>query len=154
MKISLQKAEMHDCEQIHKMQVESFSALLDKYKDYSTNPAAEPIERVEQRMSQDFTDYYFICLDEKNIGAIRIVRLNSDDFRISPMFILPQYQGYGYAQQTILEVESIYFQAKSWELDTIKQEAKLCHLCEKMGYRATGKEEVIQTDMTIIHYAK
>ena len=93
-------------------------------------------------------------MDEKNIGAIRIVILNSDDFRISPMFILPQYQGYGYAQQTILEVESIYFQAKSWELDTIKQEAKLCHLYEKMGYRATGKEEVIQTDMTIIHYEK
>jgi Acetyltransferase (GNAT) family. len=152
--ISLRKAEMNNCVQIHKMQVESFSVLLDKYKDYSTNPAAESIERIEQRMSQEFTDYYFICLSDDIIGAIRVVRLNNHVCRISPMFILPHYQGMGYAQQAILEAESLYPQAKHWELDTIKQESKLCYLYEKMGYRATGKEEKVKDDMTIIFYSK
>ena len=152
--ISLRKATMTDCEQIHKMQAESFSALLDKYKDYSTNPAAEPAERIKQKMAQEFTDYYFISVNNSDIGAIRIMRLSANICRISPMFILPQYQGAGYAQQTILKVESLYPQAKRWELDTIKQESKLCYFYEKMGYVATGKEEIIQDDMTIILYSK
>ena len=55
--VSLRKAGMDDCGQIHNLQVEAFSALLGKYKDYNTNPAAESIEKIEQRMSQEFTDY-------------------------------------------------------------------------------------------------
>ena len=154
MKISLQKAEMEDCIQIHQMQIKSFNDLLDKYKDYNTNPAAESVERIEQRMAQDLTDYYFICLGNEDVGAIRIVRLKENTFRISPMFILPEYQGKGYAQQAILEAELLYPQAKHWELDTIKQETKLCYLYEKMGYKAVGKEENIQDGMTIIYYRK
>ena len=152
--ISLQKAKMIDCGQIHKILVESFNELLEKYRDYNTNPAAEPMETIEQRMAQEFTDYYFICLKGNIIGAIRVLRLNSDTSRISPMFILPKYQGRGYAQQAVSKAESLYPAAKRWELDTIKQEPKLCYLYEKMGYTATGKEEIIQNGMTIISYAK
>ena len=152
--ISLRKAAMPDCEQIHKMQVESFGALFNKYKDHSTSPAIEPIERIKKKMAQEFTDYYFISVDNSDIGAIRIVKLSANVCRISPMFILPQYQGMGYAQQTVLKVESLYPQAERWELDTIKQEPKLCCFFEKMGYIATGKEETIQEDMTIVFYSK
>lgn len=38
--VSLHRAKMNECEEIHRMQIESFRALLDKYKDYNTNPAA------------------------------------------------------------------------------------------------------------------
>lgn len=105
-------------------------------------------------MMQEFTDYYFIRLNDKNIGVIRIVKLNDNTCRISPMLILPAYQGKGYAQQAIIEIESFYPEANYWELDTVKQEAKLCYLYEKMGYRATGKEVDIQEGMTIIYYTK
>jgi GNAT superfamily N-acetyltransferase len=136
------------------MQVAAFAPLLDKYHDYGTNPASEPLEKIVQRMGQAFTDYYFICLGSETIGAIRIVRLQDGACRISPMFILPKFQGKGYAQQAIKQVESLYPNACRWELDTIKQEQKLCHLYEKMGYAATGKEKTIQDGMTIVFYTK
>ena len=60
----------------------------------------------------------------------------------------------GYAQQAITKAESLYPQARCWELDTIKQEAKLCHLYEKMGYKAAGEVKIIQEGMTIIKYIK
>jgi hypothetical protein len=41
-----------------------------------------------------------------------------------------------------------------WELDTIKQEGKLCHLYEKMGYKQTGREETIKEGMTLVFYAR
>lgn len=154
MDISLIKADSTDCEQIHKMRVEAFKNLLEKYQDHKTNPGAESLEKVKQKMKQGFTDYYLIQLGKLNIGAIRIVRLKNDVCRISPMFILPEYQGKGFAQKTIRTVESFYPLVRRWELNTIKQENKLCHLYEKMGYTATGKEEIIQDDMTIIFHSR
>ena len=53
-----------------------------------------------------------------------------------------------------MQVEALYPQANSWELDTIKEEAKLCHLYEKMGYKRTGKEEALQDNMVIVYYSK
>ncbi len=154
MDIKLQKALITDCEEIHQLQIKSFQALLDKYNDTSTNPAAESIDVIIQRMNQTFTDYYFIRLNDINIGAIRVVRLKNNTCRISPIFILPEYQGKGLAQQTILSIEKLYPQAAGWQLDTIKEEAKLCHLYEKMGYTRTGREEIIQEGMTLAYYAK
>jgi GNAT superfamily N-acetyltransferase len=70
------------------------------------------------------------------------------------MFILPEFQGQGFAQQAIKAAEALYPQAEGWQLDTIKEERKLCHLYEKMGYKRTGKEEVLQDNMTIVYFAK
>lgn len=154
MLVQLLKADANDCRQIHQMQIKAFAYLLDKYHDYTTNPAAEPLEKIIQRIRQAFTDYYFIQLGGENIGAIRVVRLHNAACRISPMFILPEFQGKGYAQQAIKNAESLYPEACRWELDTIKQEPKLRYLYEKMGYVTTGKEEDIQPGMTIIFYEK
>lgn len=152
--INLHKATVDDCREIHELQIKSFEELLTKYNDTKTNPGAESYERILERFNQDFTDYYLIQYNNMNVGAIRIVRFDVDVCRISPMFILPEYQGNGVAQQAIQAVELLYPHAKSWTLDTIKEEEKLCHLYEKMGYKKTGKEEKLQEDMTIIYYAK
>ena len=154
MLVQLLKADADDCCQIHQMQIKAFTHLLDKYHDHTTNPAAEPLKKITQKMEQAFTDYYFIRLGSENIGAIRVVRLHNGAHRISPMFILPEFQGKGYAQQAIKNAESLYPDACRWELDTIKQEPMLCYLYEKMGYIATGKEKDIQPGMTIIYYEK
>ncbi len=136
------------------MQVVSFKSLLDKYGDINTNPGAESVEQITCKMNQGYTDYYLIYCDDEIIGAIRIVRLQGNVCRISPMFILPKFQGKGFAQQTIANIEEIYSYAAEWQLDTIKEEAMLCHLYEKMGYKRTGKETVIQDNMTIVYYEK
>lgn len=154
MGVSLRKADSTDCEKIHNMQVVSFKELLDKYDDRNTSPGAESLEKILSKMNQDNTDYYIIQSEGEEIGAIRVVRLHENICRISPMFLLPEYQGKGLAQQTILAIEKEYPQAAGWRLDTIKEETKLCHLYEKMGYKPTGKEEKIQANMTIRYYEK
>ena len=128
MQITLRKALGSDCTQIHKMQLKAFHRLLEKYKDYNTNPRAESLENIVRRMNQSFTDYYFIQFENNNIGVIRVARDIKDTCRIAPMFILPKYQNKGFAQQTIKQVEQLYSKIKQWELDTIKQEKELCHL--------------------------
>jgi hypothetical protein len=70
------------------------------------------------------------------------------------MFILPVFQGNSYAQAAIKQAERLYPETTKWVLDTIKQEKKLCHLYEKMGYKLTGVEENIKLGMDIVYYAK
>lgn len=153
MNISLKKATVSDCEVLYDLQIKSFKNLLDKYQDYDTNPGAEKLERTIKRINEINSDYYFIQLSEENIGAIRIINLN-DLCKLKQIYILPIYQGKGYAQQAIAIAEFLYPDAKNWELDTIKEETKLCYLYEKMGYMKTGKEQHIKEGMTLVFYRK
>jgi len=155
MEIHLEKASINDCEKIHHMQMLGFQALLDKYQDYETNPGAETLEQIKMRFMYSQIDHFFIKLQDEEIGYIRInSRVDENTCRLSQMFILPEHQGHRYAQQAITQVESLYPQAKHWILDTIKQEAKLCHLYEKMGYKQTGTQKNIKDGMDLIDYAK
>lgn len=152
--VSLLKANIHDSEKIYEMQLIGFKALLDKYQDYETSPGAEPLEIVRSRFKYPQIDHYFIQLLGEKIGYICISQFEENSCVLSQMFVLPEFQGKGYAQQAIIQVEKLYPQAKKWTLDTIKQEEKNCHLYEKMGYKLTGDETKINDGMDIVYYAK
>jgi len=152
--ITLTKAAISDCEEIYKIRFDAFSPLLEKYQDYDTNPANRPIEHIIYNMQNIAFDFYFIKLNEKNIGYIRIKKLDENRCELSQIAILREYQGNGYAQEVVEQVEIIYPNVKIWELDTIKQEDKLRYLYEKIGYKLTGKEQNINDKMDIISYEK
>ncbi|WP_334305824.1 GNAT family N-acetyltransferase [Sporofaciens musculi] len=103
----------------------------------------------------DFTFYYFICIGGQKAGAVRVVdpKEAKTNKRISPIFILPEFQGQGIAQKAILLCEQIHG-SNNWELDTILQEPKNCHLYEKLGYQKTGKTKAINDKLTLVFYEK
>lgn len=154
MKISLCEAGLQDCAEIHSMQKTAFSALLEKYQDFDTSPATETIEVIRRKIRQPCSKYYFIQADSTKIGAMRIITLDESTKRISPIFILPQYQNMGFAQCAVHIAEDMFSETKVWRLDTIKQERKLCYLYEKLGYKPTGREELIKDGMSILYYKK
>lgn len=154
MNIKLIRATIEDSKELWQMQLESFQSLLDKYQDYDTNPASEPIDKIIKRLKQEETYYYFICTDDVKVGAIRVIDFKSDgNKRISPIFILPQYQNKGIAQIAMQLCEQLHG-SENWELDTILQEEGNCYLYEKMGYHRTGKTEVINDKLTLVFYEK
>lgn len=153
MTIVLELAAIADAQEIYDLQIKSFKALLEKYQDYDFSPGAEKLERTIQRLNEPTTDYYFISLDGKHIGGLRICHFDKL-CKLKQIYILPEYQGFGYAQKAITIAESLYPAAEKWELDTILQEEKLCYLYEKMGYKKAGKVESIMNGMDIVYYAK
>ena len=154
MSVTLRQAKREDVETIWKMQVEAFRGLLEKYQDYDISPGAEPVDNVISRFEQPWTTYFFIEADGIDVGAIRVVdKKDGSRKRISPLWIMEEYRGKGYAQAAILAVEEIYG-ADYWCLDTIIQEKGNCHLYEKMGYHQTGKVEHINERMDIVFYEK
>ena len=155
MAVELKRASVHDAREIHRIQVNAFSALLEKYRDHETNPAAEPVEKVIKRLEQPFTYFYFILNEGVTVGAIRVTdpKDGVTRKRISPIFILPQYRNRGLAQEAISEAERIHG-SDYWSLDTILQEDSLCRLYEKMGYHRTGRTEKINDRLTLVFYEK
>lgn len=153
MPISLEIATPSNAQELHALQIESFKPLLQKYQDYDFSPGAEKLERTIQRLHDPDTHYHFISHQGRHIGALRISH-SENLCRLKQIYILPEYQGHGYAQKAITIAESLYPDAEKWELDTILQEEKLCYLYEKMGYIKTGKVERIQTGMDLVYYEK
>ncbi len=152
MELRLIRAGVPDARELWQMQKTAFAQLLERYQDFETSPAAEPLERTVSRLEQDNTYYYYIFSGEAKVGAVRVVVL--DNFkRISPIFILPEYRGRGYAQRAIRLCEQLHG-SDNWELETIAQEPGNCHLYEKLGYVYTGHSERINDNMTLILYRK
>ncbi|WP_440118959.1 GNAT family N-acetyltransferase [Paenibacillus sp. QZ-Y1] len=154
MAISLSKAGLEEASIIHEIQIKAFMPLLNKYKDYETSPANETMEQIAERIIQIFTDYYLIKEDEMPVGAIRIVKKENKIYKVSPIFILPEYQGRGIAQKVFSSIEDKYSDARMWELATIAEERENCYLYEKLGYRQKRETKKINDNMTIAYYEK
>ncbi len=146
---------IEEAEKLWEMQVAAFQELYEKYQDTETSPAAEKIDKIQMRLNQSFTYYYFIEVEGNTVGAIRIVDEKEEGKakRISPVFVMPEYRNKGYAQKAMQLAEEIHG-SSNWELDTILQEKGNCHLYEKMGYYRTGKTEVINDKLTLLFYKK
>ncbi len=154
MSVTLRQAKREDIETVWKMQIEAFADLLKKYEDYDMSPGAEEMDKVKARFEQPWTKYYFIEAEGKDVGAIRVIdKKDGSRKRISPLWIMKEFRGKGYAQDAIRAVEAIYGE-NHWCLDTILQEKGNLHLYEKMGYRQTGRIENINDRMDIVFYEK
>lgn len=154
MDIKLIKATHADAASIFDSQVQAFRPLLEKYKDYETSPANESVDRVLTRIHRSNGGFYKILADGILVGAICIYWKKDEQFWISPMFILPSYQGKGLAQKAILLVEEMFPEAKTWELATLLEEKRNCYLYEKMGYIQTGVSKKLNDHATLIYYKK
>ena len=152
--MKLIRASVSDCNKIWDMQIEAFSDLLEKYKDYETSPGNETEERIKAKLSQEFTYFYFIYNKETLVGAIRIVdRKDGSRKKVAPIFIMKEFRNRGLAQMALHEIEKIHG-SNNWKLDTILQEEGNCHLYEKLGYQRTGLIEKINERMDIVYYEK
>lgn len=154
MDIKLVRIGLDEAEALWKLQTKAFEDLYEKYQDTDTSPATEKLEKIIMRLKQDFTYYYYIVADGVIVGSIRVVDFKNDEAkRISPIFIIKEHRGKGYAQKAMLLAEELHG-ASNWELDTILQEKGNCYLYEKMGYYQTGKTEEINERMTLVFYKK
>jgi inorganic pyrophosphatase/predicted acetyltransferase len=152
--LRLVQAKPEEAEMAAGLQRLGFAELLERYQDHDTNPANEGVERILWNIRNPGSFYYFNKVGQNIVGAIRVVdEKNGTRKRISPLYILPEYRGKGYAQQAMMEAERIHG-ANHWELGTILEEKGNCYLYEKMGYHQTGSRTVINEKMTIVGYEK
>lgn len=157
--IELKLAAPEDAKLLHKLQVEAFLPLYEKYHDDDMSPAKESLERIRGKIEENHSEFYLIYFEKQAVGGIRIRHHHKGEKAehvswISPLFIIPTFQGKGIAQRVIQKVFSLYPETLTWKLDTIKKETGNCHLYEKCGFVRSGTEEVINEHMTLVEYEK
>lgn len=152
--VTLSKATVEDAAVIHALQLDAFMPLLEKYQDYETNPANETMERLLERMNQQFVDYYIIRNAGNAVGSIRVKKTGEHNYWLSQLCVVPQCQGQGITQQAFARIEEIYADAKTWGLATVVQEERNCYLYEKLGYTRTSETREINDKMTLCFYEK
>lgn len=131
--MKLIRANVNDCEKIWKMQTEAFSDLLERYQDCETSPGNEAKERIEAKLSQEFTYFYYIFDGDSLVGAIRVVdKKDGSRKRVAPVFIMKEFRNKGLAQKAFEEVEKIHGH-DNWKLDTILQEEGYCLLRKELN---------------------
>lgn len=132
----------------------NIAAVLEKYQDYDISPGNMTMERVELKLNEPYTYYYFIVDGSETVGAVRIVdRMDGSRKKISPIFVMKEFRNKGFAQAAMRKAEEIHGQ-DNWKLATILQEDGNCYLYEKMGYHKTGQTEKINDKMTMVFYEK
>ncbi|PLT29093.1 GNAT family N-acetyltransferase [Peribacillus deserti] len=155
MSIQLCVANESDAQVLFDIQICSFKPLLEKYEDYETSPANESIEKLISRINYPNGVFYKIMFDGSLVGGVRVVwQEESTHFRLSIMFIHPDFQGLGLAQKVFSMLDDVFPQATSWELDTLLEETRNCHLYEKMGYVKTGVFRKINDKTTLVSYQR
>lgn len=154
--IELELITSGEAECLHKLQVEAFIALYEKYRDDITSPAKESLEKITQKIVEDNSDFYFILFNGKRVGGARVKWHNGRNVKwISPIFVIPQFQNKGIASAVIEQLFEMYSSDTiEWRLDTIKQEEKNCYLYEKCGFVRVDNETVINEKMTLVEYTK
>ncbi len=119
------------------------------------SPAKESFDRVKARAERPNRKYYFINKDGARVGVINLGHNDPDEKEISfisPLFIRPKYQNQGIGYVAIQKAFEMFPEVKIWKLDTIKQEARNCHLYEKCGFVRVGEEHVVNDKMTLVDY--
>ena len=119
--IELKLITRKDAECLHKLQIEAFMPLYEKYQDDATSPAKESLETITKKIVDDNSDFYFILFNGEKAGAVRVKWHNGRNVKwISPIFVIPQFQNKGIASAVIERLFEVYsFDTIEWRVGTI-----------------------------------
>ena len=92
--VRLERAGPGDAAALLKIQRQAFAALLEKYQDYDTNPAAESLEWMQWRLDNPERDCWFILANGKRVGLV-CTKPVENGRSISPIGLVPEFQGQG-----------------------------------------------------------
>ena len=119
--IKLKLVTEDEAECLHRLQVEAFMPLYEKYQDDDTSPAKESLKKVTEKIIDTNSDYYFVVFHGEKVGGVRVSRhkgekVYKDVNWISPIFIIPEFQNKGIASTVIEQLFDIYPDTIEWRL--------------------------------------
>ncbi|WP_164508014.1 GNAT family N-acetyltransferase [Lapidilactobacillus wuchangensis] len=146
----------NDLPAVQQMYQFAFADLYQRYHDDQTDPYCESLATLTWKWQQPDRHYYFYVIDQRRVGLICVHDDPQDaqTKRISPLLILPKFQGRGYALKMIQAVQEQDSAVTCWQVDTIAQESKLMHFYQRAGFQQTGQRIELQPGMTITYFEK
>lgn len=129
--IELKLITREDAECLHKLQIEAFMPLYEKYQDDATSPAKESLETITKKIVDDNSDFYFILFNGEKAGAVRVKwhkgqKVHENVNWISPIFVIPKFQNKGIASNVIKQLFDIVNIGLHFILKNVRPYAASC----------------------------
>ena len=129
--IELKLITREDAECLHKLQIEAFMPLYEKYQDDATSPAKESLETITKKIVDDNSDFYFILFNGEKAGAVRVKwhkgqKVHKNVNWISPIFVIPKFQNKGIASNVIKQLFDIVNIGLHFILKNVRPYAASC----------------------------
>lgn len=154
MVVRLRKACAEDAVRLTEMQARAFMPIVMRRGGFETSPAAESPGQMLERITDEKSHSFIIMADNAYAGMIRIKELGDGAYKISPIFVLPEFQNMGVGQKAMALSEELFPSARLWTLFCVREEEKNVHFYEKMGFRQTGYERKLTDSITLIGYER
>lgn len=154
MVVHLRPARAEDAIQLTEMQARAFMAQVHRRGGFETSPAAETPDRMLERITSAKSHSFIILADNLYAGMIRIKELSDGAYKISPIFVLPEFQNQGIGQKAMSLAEELFPSARVFTLFCVREEEKNVYFYEKLGFRKTGIERKLHENITLIEYER
>lgn len=152
--IYFEEATRENAEYLLKLQHTAYAQMLDRFKDFASNPGNENFESFLKRFDDIESKFLFIKSSNEILGAIRLTEQKDKPYKkLSTLMIWPKYWGRGVAKKTFELLEKTY-ENQYWVLNTVMEETKLCRLYESLGYVQLEEKLKVKDGMTIVTYMK
>ena len=152
--VRLQPARAEDAIRLTEMQARAFMPQVHRRGGFETSPAAETPDRMLERITSDKSHSFIIVADGMYAGMIRIKELKEGAYKISPIFVLPEFQNQGVGQKAMSLAEELFPDARLFTLFCVREEEKNVYFYEKLGFRKTGYERKLEKNITLIEYER
>jgi ribosomal protein S18 acetylase RimI-like enzyme len=148
MKIGL--AQQQDLSEILQLQKLCFFLEEKIYDLYDIPPLTQTLEEAEE----DFSRQLFLkaLIDKRIVGSVRAHQQNETCY-IGRLVVHPDYQNQGIGTKLMNKIESLFKDAKRFELITGHKSTKNIHLYQKLGYVIVKTEEV-NDKLTLVYLQK
>lgn len=151
--MNLVKAKIEDVYKIISIQTDCFIEFIDRYQD-TFNPTNESAFSIREYITNNNSDIYFIQHEDKDIGVMKIEKIEEGTYRIDDFGILPTYRDQHLGTQAMLSLFKLYEDVHTWRLATMLEEKRNLHFYEKLGFKRM--EDIIPISitatMTMIEY--
>ncbi|MBR3929230.1 MAG: GNAT family N-acetyltransferase [Clostridia bacterium] len=152
--VRLQPARPEDAIRLTEMQARAFMPIVQKRGGFETSPAAESPDQMLERITDKKSRSFIIMADDMYAGMIRIKQLGAGAYKISPIFVLPEFQNMGIGKKAISLAEEMFPSACLWTLFCVREDEKNVYFYEKLGFQKTGCERKLTENITLIGYER
>lgn len=143
-------AQQEDLSEILQLQKLCYFFEAKIYDLYNIPPLTQTLEEIKR----DFSRQLFLkaIINNRIIGSVRAYHEN-ETCHIGRLFVHPDYQNQGIGTKLMNEIETIFKDAKRFELITGHKSRKNLHLYQKLGYIIFKTEET-SDKLTLVYLQK
>jgi GNAT superfamily N-acetyltransferase len=151
--VSIVRAADNDAEQLLAIQKRAFRRLYELYQDEG-DPYLDGLEEMKRCIGYKQGKYYKVLADGELCGGVFVFLLRGGRYKVGRVYIAPELQGKGYGGHAVGLAERLEEGAREWELDFPADQVANERCYTKLGYRDTGRREVINERLVLRFYEK